>query len=116
MRLRSSAVLLLGPLLAGCDGSKYTKVSGRVTLNGQPLANAAVVFSPVAVKDNDNPGPGSGAKTDADGRYTLLIAGNETKGAVLGKHKVRITLVSDADPADDKPQKAKQLPRKYSGM
>ncbi len=115
MRSRALALLLLLPLLAGCDGSKYAKVSGRITLNGQPLANAAVVFSPVAVEGNANPGLGSGGKTDADGRYTLLIAGTETKGAVLGKHKVRIMLISDNDSADDKLQKNKRLPPKYSG-
>ncbi len=79
-------------LLSGCsDGPKTAHVSGRVTLDGNPLANAEVMFSPIAPKDNPNPGPTSGAVTDAEGRYTLILAdGKETKGAVVGKHKVMI--------------------------
>jgi hypothetical protein len=90
-------------------------VSGRVTLDGKPLANASVTFQPV-VGGSNNPGPGSGGFTDADGRYTLKVVGLESRGAVVGKHTVHITLVPpETDPTDDKPKKLKQLPAKYSG-
>jgi hypothetical protein len=102
-------------LLAGCGGPyRVGPVSGRVTLNGQPLANAAITFQPEATEGNNNPGPGSGAFTDSEGRYTLKVVGTETRGAVVGKHKVRITLVADADSADDKPKRVKQLPARYN--
>src|SRR5262249_39992268 len=103
--------------LAGCnpEGYKVAPVSGRVTLDGKPLANAAVVFSPVAGADNKDPGPGSGAKTDADGRYALTIVGKGNRGAVVGKHKVRITMYPEGDPTDDRPQRPKPLPPRYSG-
>jgi hypothetical protein len=109
--------LFLALLLAGCGFGPYkiAPVSGRVTLDGKPLANAAVVFSPVATSDNKEPGPGSGGKTDADGRYTLTIVGKGTRGAVVGKHKVRVTMIPDVDPADDRPQRPKPLPPRYSG-
>jgi hypothetical protein len=104
-------------LIVGCSSEPYkiAPVSGRVTLNGKPLAKASVTFSPVASKGNDEPGPGSAGRTDADGRYTLKIVGKETKGAVIGKHKVRIALMGeDVDPSDDRPRREKQLPPKYN--
>jgi hypothetical protein len=108
--------LALAPLLAGCGSEPYrtARVSGRITLNGQPLANAAIVFQPVAAGSDINPGPGSGAFTDADGRYSLKLTGKDTSGAVVGKHKVRITLVPTGDPNDDRPKSVKQLPAKYN--
>jgi hypothetical protein len=113
MRLWYLLPLLL--LLTGCGGPyRIAPISGRVTLNGQPLANAAVSFQPVASEGKMNPGPGSGAFTDSDGRYTLVVVGHETRGAVVGKHKVRITLVADTDSADDRPKRVKQLPAKYN--
>jgi hypothetical protein len=117
MTMRPLCVLLvLLPLLAGCGslGYKTASVSGRVTLNGQPLANAAVVFQPVAAKGNEDPGPGSGGKTDADGRYTLTVVGSQSRGAVVGKHKVLITRIPQEDSADDRPKRFKQLPEKYN--
>jgi hypothetical protein len=110
------ALALVVPLLSGCGSATYqtAPVSGRVTLDGQPLAHAAVVFQPVAGKDN-NPGPGSGGTTDADGRYTLSVVGTGSRGAVIGKHKVHITLApTEEDPADDRPKRHKELPAIYN--
>jgi hypothetical protein len=83
-----------------------------VTLNGQPLENAGVVFQPVAGVGEQS--PSSGGFTDADGRYTLKIVGTESRGAVVGKHKVMITLV-DEDPGDDRPKRARRIPARYAG-
>jgi hypothetical protein len=107
---------------AGCGSEPYqtAPVSGRVTLNGQPLASAAVMFQPVATGGNINPGPGSYGITDADGRYTLTLIGKETKGGVVGKHKVRIAAHDDTrqDPSDDRPfrrtKPAVKVPTKYN--
>jgi hypothetical protein len=102
-------------LSTGCDSGPYktARVSGRVTLNGSPLADAAVTFQPVATKGKD-PGPGSGGVTDADGRYTLTLVGKTTRGAVVGKHKVLITMYQKDDPADDRPKPVKRLPKRYN--
>jgi len=101
-------------LLAGCGGPYNTaSVSGRVTVNGKPLANVAVVFQPIATADNKDPGPGSTGVTDSDGRYSLTIVGRNSRGAVIGKHKVRIMTMSDAtDSADDQPKRIKPAPRR----
>jgi hypothetical protein len=117
--MRRLFLLPLAIVLAGCgggDGLKTAPVSGRVTLNGKPLADAAIVFSPVARRGGNNyPGPDSGARTDSDGRFTLMLTGKDVRGAVVGKHKVRITMIPDADSADDRPHHFKQLPKQYSG-
>src|SRR5262249_54693299 len=74
----------------GCGGGKVAPVSGRITLDGEPLANASVTFQPMAQANNPNPGPGSSAITDAEGRYTLEVVGWKRKGAIIGKHRVSI--------------------------
>jgi hypothetical protein len=109
------ALVAFALLCAGCGGGgKLASVSGRVTLNGKPLENAAVMFQPVAEKTQD-PGPGSTGVTDADGRYTLSVVGSNRKGAVVGKHMVRITMYEKDDSADDRPKpKSKRLPPRYN--
>src|SRR5215208_5958277 len=90
-RVVATALALLLAAAAGCGGGKkIVKVSGVVTLNGQPYKNAVVSFQPMAVKDaEDVGGRGSSAVTDANGRYELIYDG-EKPGALIGKHKVRI--------------------------
>ena len=77
--------------LTGCGGGpKFAAVSGRVTLNDQPLEGVAVDFQPTS-NSKEPPGPGSTGKTDKDGRYTLRSQLDASQaGAVVGKHQVRI--------------------------
>jgi hypothetical protein len=117
MSMRSFFLLPILVLLpAGCSSGPYqvARVSGRVTLNGQPLAHASVTFQPLMSGRNHDPGPGSGAFTDADGRYALKLIGTDTRGAVVGKHLVRITRVPQDNSADDRPKRLKDLPAKYN--
>lgn len=77
--------LVLLPL-AGCGGGgpELGEVTGTVTLDGRPLANAKVEFQP---------GPGgspSEGTTDENGRYELVY-GVGKLGAMVGGHEVRIT-------------------------
>jgi hypothetical protein len=103
-------------LLAGCGSDKTAPVSGRITLNGNPLANASVTFAPLGAKDKQEPGPSSAGITDSDGRYELRLIGQEGRGAMIGKHKVRIALQEELDSANDQPIKLKQLPLKFNGQ
>lgn len=66
-------------------------VSGTVKLDGKPLAQAQVLFIPVAEGQQPNLklGP-SVAFTDEAGRYTLVYKSPIT-GAVIGKHLVQIS-------------------------
>ena len=76
---------------AGCgsSGPEIAYVEGRVTMDGKPLADAAVVFVP----ENGRP---SGARTDENGHYVLNFA-QERKGAIPGTSTVRIMTMRDAD-------------------
>lgn len=88
--------------LSGCGGGpKYAPVSGRVTLNNQPLAGVSVDFQPIAASKDRDPGPGSTGKTDKDGRYTLVSQLDAAQaGAIVGKHQVRIWAAEGANDAD----------------
>ena len=70
----SVAALLL---TVGCSPSiKSVPVSGRVTLNGQPLADVALNFSPVTGGDNAFAAYG---KTDKDGKSKTNPLGTSTE-------------------------------------
>src|SRR5262249_4395663 len=91
------ARLLLGfalVLTLGCGGGpKFVPVSGVVTLNNRPLANALVSFQPIAKEGSIIAGPGSQGKTNEKGEFTLTASTGEP-GAVVGKHEVRISLLN----------------------
>jgi hypothetical protein len=95
-------LLLLGlaVLLAlGCGGSKkIVPVSGKVTVDGKPMADLTVTFSPEAEPGSIEGGISSTGKTNADGEYTLTTSDGR-KGAQVGKHRVSIVLLA-ADPGD----------------
>ena len=80
-------VLCLACLLTvGCrdSGPQLGTVSGTITLEGEPLPNAKVLFQP---------GPGgspSEGRTDSNGKYELQY-GIDKPGALVGEHVVRIT-------------------------
>jgi hypothetical protein len=84
-------------ITGGCGGQGVVPVEGRVTLNGQPLANATVVLSPSRGTD---PGPFTG-KTDADGRFALGAADNERGGAAPGEYMLMIATVMTDPNADE---------------
>src|SRR5688572_19674667 len=83
-----TAVVLVATAI-GCSGGKFAPVSGVVTLDGKPYGKAAVSFQPIGDKDDPYPGRGSSAYTDENGRFELIS--DENKGAIVGKHLVRIT-------------------------
>ena len=90
----------------GCDGSGHPplgQVTGTVTLDGKPVPDVRVAFEPAGAA-------ASSGVTDASGKYTLFYA-KDVKGAVIGKHVVRIE-PQPPDPA--MMDKAVQIPMKYS--
>jgi len=89
---------------AGCGGDhvKVASVSGRVTLDGKPLANAFVQFQPMASGQSiETPGPPSVGTTDADGRFELTLSQGGKKGAVIGQHRVRFSTFREESKAKD---------------
>src|SRR3954453_22377178 len=88
-RLLLALVALCG--LPGCGADPYAMapVSGRVTVDGQPVAGLRVSFEPIGGRHRPLPGPDSTAVTDADGRYTLSTTDAGRRGAVVGPCRVR---------------------------
>jgi hypothetical protein len=77
--------------LAGCGRGPRPQlgtVEGVVTLDGGPLADATVRFTP------SGPGRTAEGVTDASGRYRLLYL-RDIPGADVDRHVVRITTARD---------------------
>ena len=81
----ASIVTLVG--CSGEDGPEILPVTGVVTLDGQPLPDAKVLFQPRG-------GRGSVATTGPDGKYELLYK-TGVHGAIPGKHRVFISTASE---------------------
>jgi len=97
-----------GAVLAGCGGAPEDlpplgSVEGVVTLDGNPLAGASVLFTPV------DAGALSSARTDEKGRYELYY-GTAAKGATIGKHQVQISRYGEGDDTTD------AVPLKYNAQ
>ena len=92
MRFPCRPICLVLLLLAlGCSGPKIPKtvpVSGRVTMDGKPLVNALVMFSPEDSK-NQRTQEASGF-TDENGSYSLKLNINGTPGVAPGRYVVHI--------------------------
>lgn len=109
---RSSYLTLIGLVFVlasvGCSNAPQdlpdlATVTGTVTMDGEPLANASVEF----VSANGQVASGT---TDAAGKYELAYVGGN-KGAEIGENTVRITTVLDA-PAG--PDYKDPIPAKYN--
>lgn len=87
----------LTAISSGCGGGDQVTlvpVHGTVTLDGQPLPDATVTFTPLT-------GRASFGVTDAQGRYQLKYTADRP-GAVASSHKVTIStfLERDTDSSD----------------
>jgi hypothetical protein len=87
-----AAISLLFVVTIGCGpkARELAPVSGKVTLDGQPLVGANVAFMPQATAGTVGHVTSRG-RTDAQGNYTLKTADDSPRdGAVVGTHKVYI--------------------------
>jgi hypothetical protein len=111
MNLRPVVVVALVCGAVGCSGPKFAAVSGRVTLDGEPVADAVVMFLPVAPDGQvEAPGPGSMAVTNDRGEFTVKATTIGTTGAVVGEHRVAIAPNTPDGPV----RRAKPIPTKYA--
>ncbi|WDI41043.1 carboxypeptidase regulatory-like domain-containing protein [Bremerella sp. P1] len=104
-RIKSRGLSLLGMLavvlVLGCQqNGNLGDVSGVVSLDGTPLADVVVSFTP------KTGGRASIGQTDAEGKYRLIFSTTEL-GAQLGEHRVEIL------PADDEAPNMRVIPKKY---
>jgi hypothetical protein len=120
--MRGGSLLALAVLfVVGCGSrtNKFAPVSGKVTMNNQPLANAIVTFSPIAPEGSTQAGDSSAGKTNDKGEFTLEST-KGVNGALVGKHNVSISLLKpDTGDGDNRPTRKgwtkEQIPEKYSG-
>ncbi|WP_437202729.1 carboxypeptidase-like regulatory domain-containing protein [Planctomicrobium sp. SH664] len=98
----------------GCSGGNsggLVQVQGNVTLNGQPLADAEVVFRP------EGGGRLSSGRTDSNGHYTLSYTATEA-GALPGHHRVLISTFVERDQESSDPVKKggrrESIPSRYN--
>jgi len=93
-------------VLTGCGkrGPKLADVSGKVTLDGQPLAKVIVTFVPIGG------GVSSSGVTDEAGRFSLACSLG--RGALVGQHRVYVqsqaagpedVVIPDEDAPDYRP-------------
>jgi len=113
--LKLSIIGLLVSLISGCGGGSDTPplgtVSGVVTLDEKPLANAQVTFQPAG-------GRASVGETDSEGKYTLSYTG-AAAGALIGPHQVVIISAVEAfsdesGEGKDRAARPEILPAKYN--
>jgi hypothetical protein len=102
-------------IAAGCsdEGPELAEVTGKVTLDGQPLRGVNLVFKPQG-------GSPSYGTTDANGEYRLYFTRNKT-GAMPGSHTVEISSlklskeeIAEMKASGQEVPDTVDLPRKYS--
>ena len=115
---RAAVLIAATAGLSGCESGNVAPVTGRVTLDGKPLAGVWVNFYPVATPGHPNPGfPSvSEAPTDADGRYTLVMPQTRRTGAVIGPHVVSVNTFTPPEPEGTSSVKphSDPLPQRYT--
>jgi len=81
--------LIVVLFLTGCKNpdSKYVKVEGTITYNGEAVEGATVVF--MAVDPGNESGTGT---TDAGGKYTLTSAGATSGGTGVQPGEYTVTV------------------------
>jgi hypothetical protein len=103
----------------GCGSHRFVPVSGTITLDGQPLADARIVFHPLPAPNSTEVEPESFGFANEKGEYFLKVSRTQ-KGAVVGKHRVTITCfppgatTSDAPRPPGVPAPVNRVPSRYN--
>lgn len=102
--------LMFAVSFVGCaksDRPELGTVSGTVTLDGKPLPEANIAFTPV------DGGRTSMAVTDSEGKYELKYT-TDAKGAKIGEHHVRVSTFQQGGDEPDSPKGVpEKVPAKY---
>lgn len=103
-RALALGLVVASVIATGCRARKanVAGVTGRITLDGQPVQGASVGFQPRSGR------PAYGG-TDADGRYELFYD-FRSSGAVVGTCDVTITTAHEDENGRMKPER---IPKKY---
>lgn len=116
MKWQTVGLLLTLALTAGCGGQagpETIPVTGSITMAGQPVPEAVVVFTP---KNSDDPSVlAAQAETDADGRFqmrTYLGEDDYKAGIQPGEYAVTVTKLEVVQDMTRQPKHL--LPKKFS--
>jgi len=109
------AALAAFGIVGGCGGDAgLVEVTGTVTYQGQPVADANVLFQPEV-------GPPATGQTDSQGGFTLNTGGRP--GASFGPSQVAVTAFEDVrtvEPSEADPEGYSEvrslIPEKYANM
>lgn len=107
--IKSGILCLLACALVGCEqGPAVAPVTGVVTHDSVPLANAKIEFQP-------DKGAPSYAITNADGSYDLQYQ-TDRRGALLGHHFVSVIMKGEVtDPETDETRNVPEtVPRAFN--
>ena len=102
INVRHACLLLLFLVaLAGCEKlPQFGRVSGTVTMNGQPLDQVRVLFMPDP--EEGNQGAYSVCITDDDGKYDLVYSqDSEIHGAIVGWHRCVVEDIKGENTRDE---------------
>lgn len=89
-------------------------MTGTVHLDGKPLEGALVTFYPqVSGAEAATGAATSMGRTDADGKYELILDRN-TKGAQVGKHLVYIETLEEGGGGDYGNGRGEEVPKRYN--
>lgn len=112
---------MMAALLAGCggDGIKRAPIVGLLTLEGSPLANASIDFTPQGKTE----GIGAIGTSDSQGKFEVISSRKGHEGIPPGEYTVRVSLFMNPDgtplPRDatqaDNPFAYEAIPTPYSG-
>jgi hypothetical protein len=111
VRLLPLTILLTATCLgSGClrSGEKVVTVTGTVTHNGNPVEGIIVSFVPEAPTQT---GVSTG-QTDDKGKYKLTVAKSGRSGAVVGTHKVWVSLPREPPEPVDKEERIRRQKQK----
>ena len=112
----SWTILLVLLVSTGCDPdfrkpNQIAAVEGEVTLDGDPVSDAHVVFIPLNVRQGKTEVPFAFGTTDAKGKFELAMSNGKT-GAFVGSYSVVISKTSSSSYAatdnSPEPQRANQ--------
>src|SRR6266446_6916611 len=93
---------------SGCSGGKEKVVAVKVTHNGNPVAGMVVSFVP---QTGTSSGVSTG-ETDENGHYELTVFKTGQRGAVVGTHKVWVSIPRAPTEPVDKEEKMKERKKK----
>lgn len=93
----------------GC-GAKQVPIEGTVTLDGDPLAGAQVLFD----QPDRSSGKSFAGKTDESGHFTLRPVGGDPDADVAGTYRVSLTtVVPDREATEHDPVPPERVPKHY---